>query len=238
MDIRLEHVSVTYGKGKNLVPALCDVSCVFHSGKVNCLVGASGSGKSTLLRYVARLLPGEGQLWFDEVDVTHALPQNLSLAYVNQEVNLPPNLTVFDQLAFPLKTKHASRSVMIEKVEEMAATLSLTPCLGVLPRYLSLGQQRLVMLGKAFLREADLLLLDEPFANLDPQTQESFLKRCLQFQQKQKSTLVLVSHQEELLAPYMDYFVWLEKGRVLGEGNRAHYQSSWLRFRAEAGGNI
>jgi ABC-type sugar transport system ATPase subunit len=238
MEIRLEHVAVTYGKGKEQDQALQDVSCAFESGKINWLCGASGAGKSTLLRYIARLIPGEGHLWFDDENMDHALPQNLHLAYVNQETDLYPNLTVFDNLAFPLKHGHYDRDEVVRQVTKMAEVLSLSPCLGVLPRYLSLGQQQLVMLGKAFLREADPLLLDEPFSHLDSETRSFVFQKCLALQKVQKNTLILVSHEENEIMPYFDHFVWLERGRVLAEGNHAQYQSSFLRLQSQIGGRI
>jgi ABC-type sugar transport system ATPase subunit len=125
-EIEIKKLCVAYGKKKERVPVLKDLSAVFPTGKISLVLGPSGSGKTTLLKALAGLLPVEGQILFDGVDVSALPTQERDLAYVAQDFWLYPRLTVFDNIAYPLKIAGGKREEVTRRVKEVAKELDLT----------------------------------------------------------------------------------------------------------------
>ena len=175
--IEIEHLSVTYlGKKKEEYPALKDVSCIFPSGQISAIMGGSGSGKTSLFRALTSQLAYDGVIRSDGIDISTLTPKERRLAYVQQEFALYPHLTVFDNLAFPLKLNREDYPSITSKVKEMADKLDLSFLLSRKPRQLSTGQIQKVCLGRALIKDPDLLLLDEPLSNVDGPQREELLK--------------------------------------------------------------
>jgi glycerol transport system ATP-binding protein len=146
---------------------------VLERGSLNVLLGPTLSGKTTLLRLMAGLeRPTSGQVRFDGQDVTGLPVQRRSVAMVYQQFINYPSMTVFDNIASPLRVAGESRDVIEREVKKVAELMRLTPLLDRLPLSLSGGQQQRTALARAIVKKASLVLLDEPLANLDYKLRE------------------------------------------------------------------
>ena len=198
-EIKLEHVSKTYNNG---VKALRDLDLVIRDGEFLVLLGPSGCGKTTLLRLVAGLDPVTvGRIWFDGQDMTGQEPMARNVAMVFQSYALYPHLTVYKNIAFPLKSKHMKASEIDRRVMEAAKALDIEYLLNRRPRVLSGGQRQRVALARAIVREPSVFLLDEPLSNLDAKLRESMRFEIKEIQQELGLTVVYVTHdQNEAMA--------------------------------------
>ncbi|MHA1522936.1 MAG: ABC transporter ATP-binding protein [Alphaproteobacteria bacterium] len=139
-----------------------------ESGGFNILLGTTLSGKTTLLHLMAGLeRPSSGQVWFNGKEVTGVPAQKRNVSMVHQQFINYPNFTVFENIASPLRVARMNQSEVTSKVEEVAQLLRLTPLLQRSPNELSGGQQQRTALARALVKDSNLVLLDEPLANLD-----------------------------------------------------------------------
>lgn len=170
MAIEINNLTVTYvNKKREEVVALNDLNCVFDSNAINVVVGYSGCGKTTLLKCIAGLLDYDGTIIVDGVDLDTVDIAERNLSFVSQQYILYPNMTIFDNIAFPLKITGAPRSEIVERVTDIADKLELTYCLTRKPKHLSGGQQQRVALARALVKRPDICLFDEPLSNVDVQ---------------------------------------------------------------------
>ncbi len=152
---------------------IADVSLTLESGSLNVLLGQTLAGKTTLMRLMAGLeAPTEGRLLVNDQDVTGLPVQRRSVAMVYQQFINYPNFTVYDNIASPLRVAGRGKAEIDRAVREAAELLKLTPLLARKPLELSGGQQQRTALARAIVKGADLLLLDEPLANLDYKLRE------------------------------------------------------------------
>jgi len=152
---------------------ISDVSLTFEPGTLNILLGPTLSGKTTLMRLMAGLdQPTSGSVHFNGQNVTGVAVQKRNVAMVYQQFINYPNLTVFENIASPLRIAKVPKSAIKEKVAKVASLLKLENMLQRLPQELSGGQQQRTALARALVKEAELVLLDEPLANLDYKLRE------------------------------------------------------------------
>ena len=164
-DIVLDHVSKRYPDGYEAVK---DLNLEITDGEFMILVGPSGCGKSTALRMIAGLEDiTDGSLRIGEEVVNEIAPKDRDIAMVFQNYALYPHLTVFENIAFPLRLRKASDEEVKSKVTQAADLLELTEHLPRKPAQLSGGQRQRVAMGRALVRDADAFLFDEPLSNLD-----------------------------------------------------------------------
>ena len=150
-----------------------DVSLVLQHGSLNVLLGPTLSGKTSLMRLMAGLdVPTSGSVWFDGVDVTGVPVQKRKIAMVYQQFINYPAMTVYENIASPLRVAGAEQSKIDTEVRRAAELLRLTPYLDRAPLNLSGGQQQRTALARAIVKNAGLVLLDEPLANLDYKLRE------------------------------------------------------------------
>jgi glycerol transport system ATP-binding protein len=139
----------------------------------NVLLGATGAGKTTLIKLMAGLeQPTSGEIWVDGENVTGRSPQRRNVSLVHQFFINYPNMSVFDNIASPLRVAGIDRAEIRRRVVETADLLKLTPMLGRRPSELSGGQQQRTALARAIVKDSGLVLLDEPLANLDYKLRE------------------------------------------------------------------
>jgi glycerol transport system ATP-binding protein len=169
MQLELREVSKKVGREFHI----SDVSLTFEAGTLNILLGPTLSGKTSLMRLMAGLdKPSSGTVHFGGKDVTGVPVQKRNVAMVYQQFINYPNLTVFENIASPLRIAKISRPEINRRVEKVAALLQLDSILKRSPQELSGGQQQRTALARALIKEADLVLLDEPLANLDYKLRE------------------------------------------------------------------
>jgi len=166
--IALRNVWKRFGK----VQALRGISFECQPGELFCLLGPSGAGKTTTIRIIAGIeTPDEGEVLLDNKPITGLLPQERNVAVAFESYALYPHLTVFDNIAFPLKApiraSQYSKDEVEKRVKEVADLLGIGELLARYPRELSGGQRQRVALGRALVRKPKAYLLDEPIAHLD-----------------------------------------------------------------------
>jgi len=202
---------------------LYEVSAEFHNG-MNVLVGPTLAGKTTLMRVIAGLVPPtKGQMFLDGVDITKRTVRQRSVSFVYQQFINYPAMSVFDNIASPLKIQKIkpSKAEVKTRVEELAELLGLTPLLDRKPSQLSGGQQQRVAIARALSRKSDIVLLDEPLANLDYKLREQ-LRDELQNIFSEADNVIIYSTAEpaEALDFGVKTFV-LSQGRIVQEVQRS-----------------
>lgn len=169
MTLHLQNVS----KIIDGVAHLKDLTIALQPASMNVLLGPTGSGKTSLMRLMAGLdHPAQGQMLWNGKDVSKTRVQDRDMAMVYQQFINYPSMTVYDNIASPLKIKGISKAKIKEKVEQTAELLQLTPMLQRKPLEISGGQQQRCALARALVKDAGLVLLDEPLANLDYKLRE------------------------------------------------------------------
>ena len=169
MTVTLEHVT----RSVDGIPAIRDVSLTLQGGTLNVLLGRTLSGKTSIMRLLAGLdKPTSGRVLVDGKDVTGFDVRQRSVAMVYQQFINYPSLTVFENIASPLRVQGKPRAEIEKRVGEAARLLRLEPYLDRTPLQLSGGQQQRTAIARALVKGADLVLLDEPLANLDYKLRE------------------------------------------------------------------
>jgi len=169
MAIELRDVTFRVGAETHIYKT----SLKLEPGGFNILLGTTLSGKTTLMRLMAGLeKPATGEVWANGKNVTGVTVQKRSVAMVYQAFINYPSFTVYDNIASPLKVAGLNKEQIDEQVQKFADLLQLTPMLNRLPKELSGGQQQRTALARALVKGADLVLLDEPLANLDYKLRE------------------------------------------------------------------
>jgi len=169
MTLEFRNVSKRHGTETLIYPC----SFAFDADGFNVLLGATNAGKTSLIKMMANLdRPNEGEIWFDGRDVTRMSTQKRNLSLVHQFFVNYPHMSVFDNIASPLRIARVAAPEIRRRVEETAELLKLTPFLRRRPGELSGGQQQRTALARALVKESDLVLLDEPLVNLDYKLRE------------------------------------------------------------------
>ena len=205
-------------KGSDEVLALDKVCAEFLSDSFNVIVGYSGGGKTTLLKCIAGVIDYDGEVLFDGVDVGGLAPSKRNISYVSQEYVLYPHLTVFDNIAFPLKNMGASKKEITERVKSIAEILELTHCLTRRPKHLSGGQQQRVALARALVKNPEICLFDEPLSNTDPQLryrERRFIKDAIK---RYGCTAIYVTHDFPEAMALADSLTVISDGKCVLQG--------------------
>jgi multiple sugar transport system ATP-binding protein len=193
-SIRLEHLTKDFGSGK---PAVDDVSLDIADREFMILVGPSGCGKSTILRMIVGLEdPTAGDIYIGDRRVNDLAPRHRNLAMVFQNYALYPHLTVYDNIAFPLRLHEVPDDDVRRRVEQVAQLLELSELLDRKPAHLSGGQRQRVAMGRALVRQADAYLFDEPLSNLDAKLRGQMRTEIARLQSRLGITTVYVTHDQ------------------------------------------
>ena len=193
--IEMKRIVKEYGDG---FPAVNDVSIDVADGEFVILVGPSGCGKSTLLRMIVGLEDiTSGDIVIDGERVNEEAPRDRNLAMVFQNYALYPHLTVYENIAFPLRlSKKFSDEEIDKKVREASETLELDEHLDRKPANLSGGQRQRVAMGRAIVRDAQAFLFDEPLSNLDAKLRGQMRTEISRLQKRMGITTVYVTHDQ------------------------------------------
>lgn len=193
-EISFRGVGKTYGDG---TVAVRSVDLEVSDGEFMVLVGPSGCGKSTLLRMLAGLeVITEGEILIDGEVVNKTHPRDRDVAMVFQNYALYPHMSVFANMAFPLRQAKKSKAEIAERVEEVARVLQLTEHLKRRPANLSGGQRQRVAIGRAIVREPKAFLLDEPLSNLDAKLRVQMRGELAQLHTDLGVTTIFVTHDQ------------------------------------------
>jgi multiple sugar transport system ATP-binding protein len=208
--IEMKNIVKQYGDG---FPAVNDVSIDVDDGEFMILVGPSGCGKSTLLRMIVGLEDiTSGDMVIGGKRVNDLAPRDRNLAMVFQNYALYPHLTVYENIAFPLRLSGASNDEVDRKVREASKTLELDEHLERKPGNLSGGQRQRVAMGRAIVRDAEAFLFDEPLSNLDAKLRGQMRTEIARMQRRLGITTVYVTHDQTEAMTLGDRVAVLKRG--------------------------
>ena len=220
--LKLEDVWKTYDLGDTKVHAVRGINIDIKEGEFVSIVGSSGSGKSTTLNLIGALdKPTKGKVFLDGVDIVPLADSKLArlrgkkIGFIFQTFNLNPNLSVYDNIALPMKIHEYSRKEIKSKVEELIKLVKLEHRIEHLPKQLSGGERQRVAIARALSTEPAILLADEPTGNLDSKTGFAIMELISNLH-KQGKTIILVTHENNI-ANYADRTITLIDGKVKGD---------------------
>ena len=195
--------------------AVNNVNLETREGEFLVFLGPSGSGKTTLLRMIAGLeTPTSGEILIDGRVVNDLSPRDRRIAMVFQSYALYPHLSVYKNIAFPLKAQNVKKELHKEKVEWAASLLGIGALLDRKPRELSGGERQRVALARAIVREPAVFLLDEPLSNLDAKLRASAREELERFHRRVRTTTIYVTHDQVEAMAMGDRVMVLNKGIV------------------------
>ena len=211
MQIRFEHITKKF---KNTT-AVKDMDITINDGEMVCLLGPSGCGKSTTLSMVAGLeIPTDGDIFFDGKSMAGVEAEKRDIGMVFQNYALYPHMTVAENIMFPLRMRWIPKAERMEKMRAAAEMMKITEYLKRKPAQLSGGQQQRVAIARALVKEPKLLLLDEPFSNLDARLRIELRNDIRALQQKLKITTIFVTHDQEEAMSISDRILLMNRGEL------------------------
>ena len=210
--IQLQQVKKTFGT----VGVIKGIDLHIQDGEFVVFVGPSGCGKSTLLRLIAGLeQASSGQILIGGRDVTQAPPFDRGLSMVFQSYALYPHMSVYDNIAFSLKTQGMEKGEIARRVDEAARMLKLGDYLNRKPKALSGGQRQRVAIGRAVVRNPSAFLFDEPLSNLDAALRAETRLEIARLHQELGTTMVYVTHDQTEAMTLADRIVVLRGGTIM-----------------------
>ncbi|MEY9092630.1 methionine ABC transporter ATP-binding protein [Paenibacillus sp. RC84] len=222
--ILVENLTKSYKSASGPVTALENINLRIQKGDIFGIIGFSGAGKSTLIRCLNRLEePDSGTVEIEGLRITDLGEKELRMArrkigMIFQQFNLLDSKTVFQNVAFPLKVAGVPKPLLAERVREILDLVQLGDKENVYPSQLSGGQKQRVGIARALVNEPDVLLSDEATSALDPQTTYSTLELLKDINRQLKLTIVLITHELDVLQHICRNMAVIEKGRIVETG--------------------
>jgi multiple sugar transport system ATP-binding protein len=216
-DVALQHITKRFGA----VTALEDVSFDIKDGEFFVLLGPTGAGKTTTLRVIAGLeKQDEGHVLFDGEPVDALPPAERDVAFVFQQYSLYPTMTVFDNLAFPLRAplRRLPEAEVRQRVLETARKVHIDHLLDRKTANLSGGEMQRVAIGRALVRRPRIFLMDEPLSNLDAKLREALRVELEHLQKVEGSTTLFVTHDQVEALTMADRIAVLNHGHIIQIG--------------------
>lgn len=219
--IQVKNVSVSFESKHQTIDAVKNVSFDVYEGDIFGIIGSSGAGKSTLVRTLNCLAyPTAGQILVNDTDIRHLSGRALQafrfqVGMIFQNFNLASSKTVYENIAFVLKAAGKRGQVVRDKVAELLALVGLSDKANAYPAELSGGQKQRVGIARALANDAKILLCDEATSALDPQTTTSILELLKQLNQKFKLTIVLITHEIDVVKKICNRVAVMSKGEIV-----------------------
>ena len=216
--IELVDVSHAYEPG---VYAVQNINQTWEQGSSNALLGPSGCGKTTLLKIISGLLkPTKGRVLLDGVDVTDKSPRERNVAQVFQFPVVYETLSVYDNLAFPLKNRRVPSGMVKSRVEDIAEVLEITHILKRNAKKLGAAEKQLISLGRGIIREQLAgILLDEPLTVIDPHQKWHLRRKLKELRERFKVTMIYVTHDQHEALTFADMVTVMNMGEALQTGS-------------------
>ena len=222
--IKLNNITKIFTLPDKKLTALDDVSLHVPKGQICGVIGASGAGKSTLIRCVNLLeRPTHGAVVIDDVDLTQLSDAELvktrrQIGMIFQHFNLLTSRTVFENVALPLELENKSKAEIQEKTTALLSLVGLSDKHNVYPANLSGGQKQRVAIARALASDPKVLLCDEATSALDPATTQSILKLLKEINRTLGITILLITHEMEVVKRICDQVAVIDKGRLIEQG--------------------
>ncbi len=223
--IRLENINKSFSDRRKVVKALQDVSIHVEKGDIYGIIGFSGAGKSTLIRMVNRLeKPNSGRVVVDGQELTDLTAAQLrkvrrKIGIVFQQFNLLESKTVFQNVAIPLILERADKERITKRVHEVLQFVELEDRRDAYVSQLSGGQKQRVGIARALVTAPSILLCDEATSALDPKTTESILQLLKRINREMGVTILLITHQMQVIQMICNRVAVMEEGRVVEQGS-------------------
>ena len=220
MQIKLKNLKIDYGS----LHAVDGVSLDIPSNTVYGIIGRSGAGKSTLVRLVSMLeRPDEGEVWYGDKRVDNLSKKDLieerrKIGMIFQNFNLFSSRTAAENIAYPMEICRKPKDWIKKRTEELLALVGLEGRGNAAVSTLSGGQKQRIAIARALACEPSILFCDEATSALDPQTTRSILALIKEIQKKMNLTVVMITHQMEVVRDACDRVAVLENGKVVEEG--------------------
>jgi len=209
--LQVTNISKSFG-GEEV---LRDLSFTLQISKTLSILGRSGSGKTTLLKIISGLTsPDKGDIRWNSKQMNHIRPAKREMIYLYQESLLFPHMSVFDNMAYGLKIRNTAKSAQKKRVEVMLEKLGLENMAQKMPNQLSGGQKQRVSFGRALIVKPRLLLLDEPFGNLDVETREKMQQLFKDIAHDMGITSIFVTHNLKEAILMGDCIAHMQNGRL------------------------
>ena len=236
--IKLSNITKVFQQGNRSIQALNDVSLHVPAGQIYGVIGASGAGKSTLIRCVNLLeRPTQGSVQVGGQELTALSEKELTRArrqigMIFQHFNLLHARSVADNVAVPLEIAKLPKAARQARVAELLELVGLADKAAAFPSQLSGGQKQRVGIARALAARPDVLLCDEATSALDPETTASVLSLLADINQKLNLTIVLITHELEVVKTLCDHAALLEHGEIIESGRIADLLvAPWSRLR-------
>jgi len=213
-EVKIENVSKQFGE----INAVSNLSFTVKDGEFVVLLGPTGAGKTTTLRLIAGLEQAdEGKIFIGNEDVTQSQPAQRDVAFVFQQYSLYPNYTVYNNLAFPLRSplRSLSKDQIDKTVRDIAKTLHIEDKLKNKATHLSGGEMQRVALGRALVREPNIFLMDEPLSSLDAKLREELRLELKNIQVQLGATLLFVTHDHVEATTMADRIGIIKEGTLI-----------------------
>lgn len=200
--------------------ALKQIDLDWADGGAYALLGPSGCGKSTLLNIISGLQhPSQGRILFDDVDVTGLAPTQRNIAQVFQFPVIYDTMTVFNNLAFPLRNRGMDEARVMARVEEIAAMLELDNMLGQKAAGLTADNKQKISMGRGLVRDdVNVIMFDEPLTVIDPHLKWKLRSKLKEMHQKVGVTMIYVTHDQTEALTFADQVVVMQEGEVVQVG--------------------
>lgn len=222
--IRLEHITKTFQTKETNLHAVNDVSLTIDQGNIFGIIGFSGAGKSTLVRCINLLeVPSKGKVWIRNTNLLELSEEELrkerqKMGMIFQHFNLLAQRTVLDNVTFPLEITGKKKAQAREKARELLKLVGLEDKESSYPAQLSGGQKQRVAIARALATDPDILLCDEATSALDPITTSNILSLLKEINEKLGLTIVIITHQMEVVKQICHKVAIMEEGKVVEEG--------------------
>lgn len=223
--IRLENISKSFVTDAGKVDALKNINLHMEKGKIYGIIGFSGAGKSTLVRCLNLLeRPTEGKVYVEDVDLMSLSEKELrekrkKIGMIFQHFNLFSSRNVFQNVAFPLHKSGLNKTEIKNKVTELLDLVGLSDKAEAYPSQLSGGQKQRVAIARALANDPHILLSDEATSALDPQTTKSILRLLKELNEKLHITIVIITHEMQVVKEVCDKVYVMEEGEIAEEGD-------------------
>ncbi len=215
VELRIEGLGKTFARGREAFTAVSGVDLLVPAGELVTLLGPSGCGKTTILRMVAGFeTPSTGAIRVDGDDITGRPVHERGIGFVFQNYALFPHMSIFENVAYGLRSRHVPESEVGRRVAEALELVGLHKVERRFPNQLSGGEQQRVALARVLVLEPNLLLMDEPLSNLDAKLRLHMRTEIRRIQQHLGITCLYVTHDQKEALTLSDRVMVLNRGRI------------------------
>ncbi len=217
--IEFKNFNCYYKSKKEYFKALSDLNLTVDEGEFLVVVGESGCGKTTLLKACLGMADYyDGELFIDGGNIENIDLKSGKFAFIRQEIALYPSMTVYENIAFPLRAMRTSQAEVDKRVKEISELIGMRNLLTRKPKQLSGGQQQRVAIGRALVKNPSFIFFDEPFSNIDASLRKDVRMLVKQIHSQIRPTIVFVTHDLTEAFFLADRIVVLKEGKVIETG--------------------